>query len=1282
MKIYSLLVWAAIALPIYGQSQLTPNVQFNTPYVNAPNWNNLLNANFNKLDLILSGNQGVASSLFNTLPGPTTPISGVRLYLNSDGSLHVRDLNGNDYALTASAYVNSVTNPVNTNCTVGVDPAKDFHGTPYTCQGSLGPNAGTYQASPVGPNTGTGDWNGPSNSNVVHSIQGIAVTPPPSGILVGRTDTQPLTNKDLTSGTNTFPNSLPSTNAGTATALVALPTPCTGTQKPSGIDVNGNSVGCSTAGGTPGGSPNQIQFNNAGSFGGAAIGTGLSLTSTLDLLPPTLSAIGGVQAINASTHLWIDAISVLGVPHVSQPAAADISGLGALAIQNAPTSGQIATGLGYTAQNSATANTNNDALGAAATVLSTSAQKTANLSDLANAATARTNLGLGSIAPLSATNTPLLGAPTIAGNKIAAVRVASLPGSCVAGTDGSVLFTNAGSDVLYACDNTGHYVIIPGGSTTVLAGDTTGPGGSNTVARLASATYSTGVTGGITNSSVQNRLTTRYSITTDFGAVAWTRSACTTTSSSASIHCTGAPFTPSMVGINYVLAWGAGVGGNTLVGQISTYVGPSDVTLSVAATSSLTNTTSLIGIDNSTQLQNALNWALTGTTTFGPNAAFSSNSARILESPCGNFVFLTPLTMITASGGGGPQIEGIGPSKTCSSWSYYGATALDALTIGASNGFRMNGGEIRNLYIVGNQNSPNALSLKNTQEFKLTDVGAGPAAVSCVYEQNTNNTSTMHLNYSNNAFTWPTNEACINGHTWDGSTTQAHEVLPFASSLTGAAAYIKSGSGIEIHAAQYSQNCHSIQIDSGNNDLFTSGTFEQATCSHNVIFGTGAHYNHIETSYISGNGPGGVGNSDVQFLSGAAHNVIDGASTLDGFTPINIASGATDNVISNSDYGPTVSQTTDAGSGTEFHHLTVSGSLKKNFPADQFCWLQGGALGGAGDPVCKFGGDWSLASGTLAISPHVFTVSKAWVAHFHGNWFHTNGQSTTIPNELWLNDSNNTVSDGSAGAAFIVSFSVDATTGQFEWTYTSGANTAEFQGEIYFYPLGVAAGSAPALQMQMSGGLTLSSIAGPILNITKTGATAGAVNMQMDSAGVGYLLGSIGMEIGIGTSTTPGGFFCRFTTAINCTGAMTENTSFAIGSLIQWTQATGLMTKYNNQATTGVGQPYILGNVNDVNRTASLGSTNLIAAPTAGLYRIDAYASSNSTICTAAVALGWTDNNGAQTATPIAATLTSGSGSQLVKVASGAITYSITIAAGACVGGTGFNTQLVATRLQ
>lgn len=50
------------------------------------------------------------------------------------------------------------------------------------------------------------------------------------------------------------------------------------------------------------------------------------VASAAQLPTPTLIAIGGVEAVNAVTHQWINSIDTSGVPHLSQPAYSDISG--------------------------------------------------------------------------------------------------------------------------------------------------------------------------------------------------------------------------------------------------------------------------------------------------------------------------------------------------------------------------------------------------------------------------------------------------------------------------------------------------------------------------------------------------------------------------------------------------------------------------------------------------------------------------------------------------------------------------------------------------------------------------------------------------------------------------------------------------------------------------------------------------------------------------------------------------------------------------------------------
>jgi hypothetical protein len=92
--------------------------------------------------------------------------------------------------------------------------------------------------------------------------------------------------------------------------------------------------------------------------------------------------------------------------------------------------------------------------------------------------------GVPNVNYLAPANPAMTGAPTVNGNKIGIFRVPALPSSCVVGTDSSLLFASGGTDAVYACDNTGHYSIPPGGSTTVLGGDVTGVGSANTLTKI------------------------------------------------------------------------------------------------------------------------------------------------------------------------------------------------------------------------------------------------------------------------------------------------------------------------------------------------------------------------------------------------------------------------------------------------------------------------------------------------------------------------------------------------------------------------------------------------------------------------------------------------------------------------------------------------------------------------------------------------------------------------------------------------------------------------------
>jgi hypothetical protein len=116
----------------------------------------------------------------------------------------------------------------------------------------------------------------------------------------------------------------------------------------------------------------------------------------------------------------------------------------------------------------------------------------------------------------------------------------------------------------------------------------------------------------------------------------------------------------------------------------------------------------------------------------------------------------------------------------------------------------------------------------------------------------------------------------------------------------------------------------------------------------------------------------------------------------------------------------------------------------------------------------------------------------------------------------------------------------------------------------------------------------------------------------------------------------------------------------------------------------------ILGNVSLASQTASVASTNLVATPAAGMYRVVSIAQATTAAtsgsgCTLAVTIGYTDSAGAATNSTISglslAALGRSSADLSLMVASGAISYSTTRTAGTCSGDQ-YALNIIAERIQ
>jgi hypothetical protein len=128
-------------------------------------------------------------------------------------------------------------------------------------------------------------------------------------------------------------------NAASATVLASAPVVCVTGKYASGIATNGNAI-CAT-----------IQ---AAQLSGLAASATVDTTNAANItsgalspfrLPnPTTLNLGGVRAVTAIAHQWLDSISTFGIPHLSQPAAADITGLAASATTDATNANNIVSG--------------------------------------------------------------------------------------------------------------------------------------------------------------------------------------------------------------------------------------------------------------------------------------------------------------------------------------------------------------------------------------------------------------------------------------------------------------------------------------------------------------------------------------------------------------------------------------------------------------------------------------------------------------------------------------------------------------------------------------------------------------------------------------------------------------------------------------------------------------------------------------------------------------------------------------------------------------------------
>ncbi len=168
-----------------------------------------------------------------------------------------------------------------------------------------------------------------------------------------------------------------------------------------------------------------------------------------------------------------------------------------------------------------------------------------------------------------------------------------------------------------------------------------------------------------------------------------------------------------------------------------------------------------------------------------------------------------------------------------------------------------------------------------------------------------------------------------------------------------------------------------------------------------------------------------------------------------------------------------------------------------------------------------------------------------------------------------------------------------------------------------------------------------------------------AFDSSTGGVGIGFITSSAKLAINgglhVGGDSDPGD-----------NNALIDGTLQVTGNVIN----TGIVEKYNNIITEGLGHPMIVDDVELLSQSASIGSTNFTNAGVAGLYRLNYYlecTTLNAGATSILLTIAFTDDAGAMTVVSNTLALTAlGRISDviLIRLASGNISYSTTLVDG------------------